>query len=335
MTKSNKYVEKNMYGGFLTTVEENAISLEDEYFVRLTSEALMNISKCQKETDSPTSYYTKWEKKIGEVIFVYNHYPFWGNSKFLVFDKFSADEIEKEKLYLYDLRIAEKDSLTRSAARQFANYLDGGKGDIEKSAVESAVALMLYLRNGYKKKDFWKAFRNELNKGIDELLAGKDTLETEEQLLDSPFPYKERINHPMDFIREANESNYNFDKFVLVDDDVLPIIMASKRYFEEEAKESLGQYAIFQGQRFNRSLKKEELIDFPAHELFFYSLHTSAYAAALYVMELITCSYIYFENIPRALSMGLAIYRKNGLTDADFWRNCCRELRKIADRDNR
>ena len=335
MTKSNKYVEKNMYGGFLTTVEENAISLEDEYFVRLTSEALMNISKCQKETDSPTSNYTKWEKKIGEVIFVYNHYPFWGVNKFLVFDKFSADEIKKEKLHYYDLRIAEKDSLTRSAARKLANYLNGGKGDIEKSAVESAVALMLYLRNGYKKKDFWKAFRNELNKGIDELLAGKDTLEIEEQLLDSPFPYKERINHPMDFIREANESNYNFDKFVLVDDDVLPIIMATDRYYEEETKESLGQYAIFETEYFDYILEREELSDTPADELFFYSLRTSAYAAASYVMELITCRDIYFKRIPRELSKGLAIYRKNGLTDADFWRNCCRELRKIADRDNR
>ena len=194
---------------------------------------------------------------------------------------------------------------------------------------------MLYLRNGYKKKDFWKSFLNELYKGIDELLAGKDTLEIEEQLLDNPFPYKERINHPIDFVREANESNYNFDKFVLVDDDVLPIIMATDRYYEEEAKESLGQYAIFETEYFDYILEREELSDTPADELFFYSLRTSAYAAASYVMELITCSYIYFENIPRALSMGLAIYRKNGLTDADFWQNCCRELRKIADRDNR
>ena len=98
------------YNEFCDTIEKDAIWFDDDFFIRLTPEVLDMISNCQHETDSD-SFKTKWMNKIGEKVFFYDNMI--GDRKFTI--PLRLSEIPYCNKEDNDLRLAEKDSLTRMA----------------------------------------------------------------------------------------------------------------------------------------------------------------------------------------------------------------------------
>ena len=115
-------MEKKKYVSFCDEVEIEAMRLCDDFFVRLSSEMLNDISEYQTEMDAD-KYLEKWNSKIGEIVYLYvkregESALSWASQ----FWDFSLINKESDSVTLVD-----KDTLTRSAARKLAQYFFNGK----------------------------------------------------------------------------------------------------------------------------------------------------------------------------------------------------------------
>lgn len=316
------------YSGFREAVERNAMKLNDLFFVNLTSEVLEKVSEFQHETDSE-SFKTKWEKKIGELVFLYNGKKLdYDHYKFVRFKKL----FKRNKEY-YDLRFASRDALTRSAARKMALYLFQGNGNVDDIGAECSIALMMYLRTGKYKVDFWGDFKVELMKGIEKLLGGNETLDIEESVIINLFSEEDNNilklpelvnNTPIDYLHDED--------FIIFDSDVAELLKKTERYNDQEIDNAIGQYVIIENWMSGEPYSKDQLENNIKY-LYLLSLDLCSYFAASLV-----CAMLFYEEIERChikstFSGGVSIYKKNGLSEADFWKNLCKELHKqLSDR---
>ena len=319
------YKRKNLTTGFFEPVEANGMKLDDGYFVQIDQDKLDLISKIQQET-TPDKYIAKWEKKIGEKLFLYRlvYGPFhFGPVNCDYLSKYVGDKL------IADMRLADKDTLTRTAARKVADICYHGKGDFNDPGIYAATAMILYIRNGYNKKDFWANFKKEFLLGLEELLENNGTIQIEEQLLENPF--EEKDAKIMNLIDTANEyaGYYGDDSFVLFDSEIAEYFKHSDKckYYDEEINQALGQYVYVIEDLGLHGISKERILkDNHISVLFMRSLDTSAYNAASCIQDFIFHKHFGDEVVRNGLSEGIAVYRKNNQPEADFWKNMCRKL---------
>lgn len=317
----NKEMEK--CSGFREAVERNAMKLNDLFFVQLTSEVLEKVSEFQHETDSE-SFKAKWEKNIGELVFLYNcierDYEIY---RFVRFEKLYKHDKEH-----YDLRFASRDSLTRSAARKMALYLFHGNGNIDDIGAECSIALMMYLRTGKNKVDFWEDFKIELMKGIVKLLGGSESLDIEESVIINLFSEEDNNilklpelvnNTPIDYLHDEN--------FIIFDSKIAELLKKTERYNDQEIDNAIGQYVIIKDWCSGRLFSKDKLEENIKY-LYLLSLDLCSYFAASLVCEMLFYEEFNMIHVNSTFSSGVSIYKKNGLSEAEFWKNLCKELLK-------
>lgn len=270
--------------GFVETVEKNAFWLDEIYFVRLKPDLLDVVSRLQRETD-PASYKAKWEKKMGEIVYLYENK---NEKSFFIHDK-PRFYVLIEKLSYYeenhiDLRLVDKDSLTRNAAKKMANYLYQGKGCINDIGNESAIAMMMYVRNGYYKKDFINDLCKEIANGLEELVGGKESLTPQKLILQNPFP-KENDNILELFeVAQAHAGDYKDEEFILIDSEIAEILRKGTkdkgtRYYDYEINDAMGHYAIVKHHWWREYESREDILNGDG-DLFLYSMGTLVYHAS-------------------------------------------------------
>ena len=320
------YNRKPLTTGFFEPVEANGMKLDDKFFVQVDHDMLDLISKIQHETD-PDNYKAKWEKKIGEKFFI------------CMIDRYSflpplrIEPVNCDYLFEYvsdggirDMRLADKDTLTRTAARKVAEICYYGKGDFNDAGIYAAIAMILYIRNGYNKKDFWANFKKEFLLGLEELLKNNGSIQIEEQLLGNPFKEEDAtIMNLMDTVNE-HAGYYGDDSFVIFDSEIAEVINRADNYNDEEINQALGQYVIVLDDLGFFELSKESILkhDDPSL-LYMRSLDTSTFNAAMCIKDFIFHK-DFGDKVHKDLSEGIAVYRKNNQPEADFWKNMCRKL---------
>ena len=320
------YNRKPLTTGFFEPVEANGMKLDDKFFVQVDHDMLDLISKIQHETD-PDNYKAKWEKKIGEKFFI------------CMIDRYSflpplrIEPVNCNYLFEYvsdggirDMRLADKDTLTRTAARKVAEICYHGKGDFNDAGIYAAIAMILYIRNGYNKKDFWANFKKEFLLGLEELLKNNGSIQIEEQLLGNPFKEEDAtIMNLMDTVNE-HAGYYGDDSFVIFDSEIAEVIKRADNYNDEEINQALGQYVIVLDDLGFFELSKESILkhDDPSL-LYMRSLDTSTFNAAMSIKDFIFHKH-FGDKVHKDLSEGIAVYRKNNQPEADFWKNMCRKL---------
>ena len=321
------YNRKPLTTGFFESVEANGMKLDDKFFVQVDHDMLDLISKIQHETD-PDNYKAKWEKKIGEKLFI------------CMIDRYSflpplrIEPVNCDYLFEYvsdggirDMRLADKDTLTRTAARKVAEICYHGKGDFNDAGIYAAIAMILYIRNGYNKKDFWANFKKEFLLGLEELLKNNGSIQIEEQLLGNPFKEEDAtIMNLMDTVNE-HAGYYGDDSFVIFDSEIAEVIKRADNYNDDEINQALGQYVIVLDDLGFCELSKESILkhDDPSL-LYMRSLDTSTFNAAMCIKDFIFHKHFGDNVLLEGLSEGVAVYRKNNQPEADFWKNTCRKL---------
>lgn len=326
------YKNKPLITGFHEPVESKGMKLSDDYFVTIDIDMLDSISRIQQETD-PDTYKAKWGKKIGEKLFLYMEYngPIYSRVEPVSLDDLSHYINKRE---IGDMRLADKDTLTRTAARQVAEIMYYGEGSFYDSSIYAAIGMILFIRNGYNKKDFWNSFKKELRLGLEELLESNGSLEIEEQLVYNPFHEEDDTN--MDITDKAKQdTEYYHDKnLVVFDSEIAEIIKKNEGYSDDTINHALGQYVIIAEDSCDPGMSKEEILKdrFPSL-LTMISLDTCTFNAAVYLKDFLLQDRCYIEKICSNISKCLVVYRKNGLPDADFWKNTCREFIKLFEEE--
>jgi hypothetical protein len=192
--------------------------------------------------------------------------------------------------------------------------------------------MILYIRNGYNKKDFWANFKKEFLLGLEELLKNNGSIQIEEQLLGNPFEEKDATI--MNLMDTANEhaGYYGDDSFVIFDSEIAEVIKRADNYNDEEINQALGQYVIVLDDLGFFELSKESILkhDDPSL-LYMRSLDTSTFNAAMCIKDFIFHKH-FGDKDHKELSEGIAVYRKNNQPEADFWRNMCRKLLYMNER---
>ena len=320
------YNRKPLTTGFFEPVEANGMKLDDKFFVQVDHDMLDLISKIQHETD-PDNYKAKWEKKIGEKLFIcmIDRYSFLPPLRIEPVNCDYLSEYVSDK-GIRDMRLADKDTLTRTAARKVAEICYHGKGDFNDAGIYAAIAMILYIRNGYNKKDFWANFKKEFLLGLEELLKNNGSIQIEEQLLGNPFKEEDAtIMNLMDTVNE-HAGYYGDDSFVIFDSEIAEVIKRADNYNDEEINQALGQYVIVLDDLGFFELSKESILkhDDPSL-LYMRSLDTSTFNAAMCIKDFIFHK-DFGDKVHKDLSEGIAVYRKNNQPEADFWKNMCRKL---------
>ena len=326
------YNRKPLTTGFFESVEANGMKLDDKFFVQVDHDMLDLISKIQHETD-PDNYKAKWEKKIGEKLFIcmIDRYSFLPPLRIEPVNCDYLSEYVSDK-GIRDMRLADKDTLTRTAARKVAEICYHGKGDFNDAGIYAAIAMILYIRNGYNKKDFWTNFKKEFLLGLEELLKNNGSIQIEEQLLGNPFKEEDAtIMNLMDTVNE-HAGYYGDDSFVIFDSEIAEVIKRADNYNDEEINQALGQYVIVLDDLGFFELSKESILkhDDPSL-LYMRSLDTSTFNAAMCIKDFIFHKH-FGDKDHKDLSEGIAVYRKNNQPEADFWRNMCRKLLYMNER---
>ena len=326
------YNRKPLTTGFFESVEANGMKLDDKFFVQVDHDMLDLISKIQHETD-PDNYKAKWEKKIGEKLFIcmIDRYSFLPPLRIEPVNCDYLSEYVSDK-GIRDMRLADKDTLTRTAARKVAEICYHGKGDFNDAGIYAAIAMILYIRNGYNKKDFWANFKKEFLLGLEELLKNNGSIQIEEQLLGNPFKEEDAtIMNLMDTVNE-HAGYYGDDSFVIFDSEIAEVIKRADNYNDEEINQALGQYVIVLDDLGFFELSKESILkhDDPSL-LYMRSLDTSTFNAAMCIKDFIFHK-DFGDKVHKDLSEGIAVYRKNNQPEADFWRNMCRKLLYMNER---
>lgn len=324
-------MEKKKFVSFCDEVEIEAMRLCDDFFVRLSSEMLNDISEYQTEMDAD-KYLEKWNSKIGEIVYLYvkregESALSWASQ----FWDFSLINKESDSVTLVD-----KDTLTRSAARKLAQYFYNGKSHIDEIGDNCAMALMLTLRNGCHKKDFWDGFRFELIDALQELIAGKTDLDIEE--VANEGLYKDGEFCITDIVKEAEADVANFKDhgFHLLDKELIDLLIEKDEFskdFKDDYLNSEGKYAlIYPVERdvYDGFRSIQELRDFNGELLSCTYLNAPAYAA-MAVEDMFFSEDSDTEYIIKDCSTGLALYKHNSLSTSDFWRQFCIELVKELD----
>ena len=319
--------------GFVDTVEKNAFWLEEYYFVRLKPDLLDVVSKLQRETD-PASYKAKWEKKMGEIVYLYEN----AKDKFYSSCNIPHFHVLIEKLSYYeekhiDLRLIDKDSLTRNAAKKMANYLYKGKGCINDIGNESAIAMMMYVRNGYYKRDFLNDLRKEVANGLEELVGGKESLKTKKLILQNPFPKENSDILELFEVAKAHAGDYKDEEFILIDSEIAEMLKKGPKdgdpnYYDYEIDDATGHYAIVM-HYWRRVYESREDILKSDGDLILYSMGTLVSYASHSLPKLLFWKKQYFEQLLTFMTAGPAVYEKNGLSAADFRKDYCRSFIEV------
>ena len=335
---SEDYSKIEEMHGFVETVEKNAFWLEEYYFVRLKPDLLDVVSRLQSEMD-PASYKAKWEKKMGEIVYLYKN----AKDKFYFSRDIPRFYILIEKLSYYeekhiDLRLVDKDSLTRNAARKMANYLYQGKGCINDIGNESAIAMMMYVRNGYYKKDFYNDLRKEMANGLEELVGGKEALETEELILQNPFPKENSDILDLYEVAKAHTGDYKNEEFILIDSEIAEKFRKGTKdrgsnYYDYEINDAMGHYAIVKHYWRNVYESREDILKSDG-DLILFSMGTLVYYASDSLRGFLFWERQNMEHLLTFITAGAAVYEKNGLPAADFRKDYCRALIEVLRKEN-
>ena len=307
---SYNYEEMDRYVSFCEAVEENAIKLEDRSFVRLTRKELRKIAQYQQETDEET-FMDNWEDYVGEIVFLYDN--------------------SKAPFISTDYRIADKDSLTRYVARTLVKYMHDGHGNINDVCMECSIALMLFIRNGLQKRDFAKAFQKELIDALQLVNKGKEELEIEKVLLAKNVDARKKVTKSLELFEVVYEDIDRYDNiFVYVDSEIELILqdIDKKRYPKEEIKKAIHQYVLFDHAMGTHDLTREMVLKNEDRDLFFTSVGNSTHCAAEMLERMFFYEDCTLENVVTLISKGIAVYRKNELSDAEFWENVCKDFQK-------
>ena len=123
------------------------------------------------------------------------------------------------------------------------------------------------------------------------------------------------------------------ESFVFFDSEIAEVIKCSDNYTDEEINQALGQYVYVKEHLGRSGISKESILndDHPS-ELFMQSLDTSAFNAAMCIKSFILYKHFGDSVVRDGLSEGVAVYRKNNLPEADFWKNMCRKLLYLNER---
>lgn len=227
----------------------------------------------------------------------------------------------------------DKDQLTRNAARRLVKYLHEGRHTFECHGLESSVALMLNIRNGHRKKDFWDALHQELITALHELLDSNEPFDVHDLFLNAPYPdylNKATIPEQVDKAKEYADLYNNKEYLVLVDSEVERVLREAEavgeRFYISELDEVLGQYVFIDETLGMTFVDREMLLATKCRDLMMRSVGNCTFFAASSFLEFVFDEACYLEDVYDDFGRGLALYRKNGLTDADFWHHLCVEL---------
>ena len=198
--------------------------------------------------------------------------------------------------------------------------------------------MMLYLRNGLDKDDFWKAFREELANGLQELLDGKESLDIEEILLQEPCPDEDMYVIDLVKLAEKESEKYPDAAFHLMDDELSDLLIKYGYLPDEDTKEFMGEYVFVWSSNYDTDdpegyLTIEEMRS-GEHEIVFDNKDFMPFMAASSFEDEIFMNSCDTSDFIHDFSIGIALYKKNGKTSADFWRDFCHELLKLLKRNN-
>ena len=328
------------YISFGYAVERNAILYDDDCFVTLTSDVLDIVAKNQHQCDAAT-YRSEWQGKIGQLVYLYDAC----RGRLFKHRVNLRPDIGDD--YDVDLRMADRESLTISAARQLGRYLYTGSGDIALIAEYCSIAMMLYLRSGQTKDDMYRALEIEYLRTIHQLLDGSDVdiqqLLFGDLYIDDGFNYEPSFDLlplcPTDIVKVAEEeaSRYPDAAFHITDDELIKILSDIDYPEEEDYFRSIkGQYAIvyavdYQAYEPEGYLTLDQLRKLTDEdEIFVDTMERIPH----YAVELFDGIFLSNDNqyriVVEDMAEGMALYLKNGKTPQDYLHAFCAELDQSA-----
>lgn len=230
----------------------------------------------------------------------------------------------------------DKGHLTRNAARRLVKYLYEGHHTFENLEVDSSAALMLYLRNGYQKQYFWKALLQEMTTALEELLEGKEPFSVNNFFFRSPYPDYLNTAFIPELVDKAKEyaDLYNYkDYLVFVDSEIERVLREAesegKQIYAYDVDEAIGQYVFIDETAGLTFLNRDMLLHTQCRDLMLFSVGTCVEYAASSFFEYVFNDACVIDQVYDHFGRALALYRKNGLQDAEFWHHVCEEVHTL------
>lgn len=322
---------------FTKTVETDAIAMRDEFFVRLTKESLDIISKRQHDMEQK-DFCKKWSPFIGEKVLLYDAND---NGDLSFVGESSIPYIEDDMYDDLDLRLAEKMSLTRTAAYKLAKYLYQGEGNLDDIGFHCSVVLMLFVRNGFDKNDFKEQFCKDLIDALGELIDGKSSFTVGEPLSLSLYEYG-KGGYITDIRKESLRMAKKFPPkaFHVYDDKLIQAIKDNVEDYPKAwpNKECLGQYVVVEDTESEEDKVLYMTFDKLAKhkgELFVSDMSLETYSAMIDFCDQFFLNDCETSMLLDNFSRCIALYMKNGRTPEDFWKDFCVELYNDAKKNSK
>lgn len=231
----------------------------------------------------------------------------------------------------------DKDSLTRYVARTLVKCIHDGQGNINDVCMECSIALMLFIKDGLQEEDFERAFQKELIDALQIVIKGKEALEVEKVLFTKKLDIQKKMTKSLDLFEKVYEDiDYYDDFFMFADSEIKQVLLEIKKikYSKEDIEQAIGQYILIDDALGSGVMSRDMVLETTYRNLGFTSVNNCTYFAASTLEDLFFADHFMIERIFKYISKGIAIYRKNGLSDSDFWKNVCIDFYKILTSDH-
>lgn len=231
----------------------------------------------------------------------------------------------------------DKDSLTRYVARTLVKCIHDGQGNINDVCMECSIALMLFIKDGLQEEDFERAFQKELIDALQIVIKGKEALEVEKVLFTKKLDIQKKMTKSLDLFEKVYEDiDYYDDFFMFADSEIKQVLLEIKKtkYSKEDIEQAIGQYILIDDALGSGVMSRDMVLETTYRNLGFTSVNNCTYFAASTLGNLFFADHFMIERIIKYISKGIAIYRKNGLSDSDFWKNVCKDFYKILTSDH-
>lgn len=231
----------------------------------------------------------------------------------------------------------DKDSLTRYVARTLVKCIHDGQGNINDVCMECSIALMLFIKDGLQEEDFERAFQKELIDALQIVNKGKEALEVEKVLFTKKLDIQKKMTKSLDLFEKVYEDiDYYDDFFMFADSEIKQVLLEIKKikYSKEDIEQAIGQYILIDDALGSGVMSRDMVLETTYRNLGFTSVNNCTYFAASTLEDLFFADHFMIERIFKYISKGIAIYRKNGLSDSDFWKNVCIDFYKILTSDH-
>lgn len=230
----------------------------------------------------------------------------------------------------------DKSNLTRNAARRLVKYLYEGHHTFENLEVDSSAALMLYVRNGYQKQSFWKALLQEMTAALEELLDGKKPFSVDNFFFHSPYPEYLKTAFIPELADKAKDYAERYDDkayLIYVDSEIERVLREAEsegqRFYAYEVDEAVGQYVFVDETMGLYFLDREMLLNTKCRDLMMYSVGNCVEYAASSFFEYVFNDACDIDRVYDYFGRALALYRKNGLNESEFWHHVCEEVHTL------